>query len=39
MRSRPVQQDDIKKPDPSPKKSKMIKKEEGEYVEFEEMKD
>ena len=39
MRSRSVPKDDIKEPAPAPKQSKMIKKDEGEYVDYEELKD
>ena len=39
MRSRSVPGDDLKEPPPAPKQAKIIKKDEGEYVEFEEVKD
>ncbi|MDD4645600.1 MAG: DUF4834 family protein [Bacteroidales bacterium] len=37
--SRTVQNDDIQQPPPPPKPTKIIEKDEGEYVDFEEMKE
>ncbi|MFA5815562.1 MAG: hypothetical protein WC865_08070 [Bacteroidales bacterium] len=39
MRSRSVPKDDIEEPPPAPKQTKMIEKDEGEYVDYEELKD
>ena len=39
MKSRSVPEDDFKKPPSTPKQTKIIDKDEGEYVDFEEVKD
>jgi hypothetical protein len=39
VRSRKVQKDPVEDPAPPSKSSKMIEKDEGEYVDFEEIKD
>ncbi|MFA6128150.1 MAG: DUF4834 family protein [Bacteroidales bacterium] len=38
-RSRNVQKDTFEEPAPTPRPTKLIEKEEGEYVDFEEVKD
>lgn len=38
MRARPNKEDDIQEPAPAPKQPKLIQKDEGEYVDFEEVK-
>lgn len=39
MRSRSVPKDDPAEPQPAPKQTKIIEKDEGEYVDYEELKD
>jgi hypothetical protein len=39
MRSRPSPKEDFQEPAPPPKQTKIIKKDEGEYVDYEEIKD
>lgn len=38
MRSRSVQEDESREPEKAPKQAKLIPKDEGEYVDFEEVK-
>jgi len=38
VRSRPTQEDQYQEPAPAPKQNKLIEKDEGEYVDYEELK-
>lgn len=38
LRSRPNKNDDIHEPEPTPRQTKLIPKDEGEYVDYEEVK-